>query len=87
MGGRAITVRASICSVIRMTPSSAARADPARPVTMRAARTGPSSRTRARATRGPTKASEPTRWSISMAWSPSTIPAKAPVSTIRTSER
>jgi hypothetical protein len=38
-------LRASICSVMRIEPSCAAIPEPARPVTMRAVRTGPSSRT------------------------------------------
>src|SRR5262245_5195597 len=70
-----------------MTPNSAASADPARPVTMSAASTGPSSRTSAMATSGPTKASEPTRCSISMPWSPSTIPVNAPVRRITDMDR
>ena len=78
---------ASICSVMRMTPISAARAEPARPVTISAASTGPSSRTSAIATSGPTKASDPTRCSISMPWSPRTIPVNAPVRRITDSER
>src|SRR6185369_9517232 len=69
------------------TPISAASADPARPVTMSAASTGPSSRTRAIATSGPTNASEPTRWSMTMPWSPSTIPANAPVRRMTDIER
>ena len=36
-----MTVSASICSVIRMMPSSAVSAEPARPVTIRAAQHGP----------------------------------------------
>src|SRR5262245_14715102 len=87
IGLSAITVSASICSVIRMTPISAASADPARPVTMSAASTGPSSRTSAIATNGPTKASDPTRCSISMPWSPRTIPVNAPVRRMTDIER
>ena len=40
----ASVVRASICSVTRMVPISAAIAAPTRPATIRPARTGPSSR-------------------------------------------
>ena len=56
-----MTVSASICSVMRMMPISAVRAEPARPVTMRAASTGPSSRMIESATAGPRNASEPKR--------------------------
>ncbi len=59
-----MTVSASICSVIRMMPSSAVRAEPARPVTIRAASTGPSSRISDRATAGPRNASEPKRTNV-----------------------
>ena len=87
IGLSAMTVSASICSVMRITPISAASADPARPVTMSAASTGPSSRTSAIATSGPTNASEPTRWSMSMPWRPSTMPANAPVRRITDIDR
>jgi len=70
---------ASICSEIRMMPSSAVSAEPARPVTKTAVSTGPSSRTRAMPTAGPTKASEPTRCSVRKTWRPSAMPVKAPV--------
>ncbi len=48
-------VSASICSVTRIVPSSAAIALPTRPVTMRAVRTGASSRVSERATTLPTR--------------------------------
>ena len=64
MGDSAITVRASICSVMRMIPISAVRAEPASPVTNTAQRTGPSSRMRASATAGPRKPSAPKRDSV-----------------------
>ena len=70
---------ASICSVIRMMPSSAVSAEPARPVTNTAVSTGPSSRTRAIPTAGPTNASEPTRCSVRKTCNPSAMPVNAPV--------
>ena len=48
-----MTSSASICSVIRMMPISAVRAEPARPVTKTAQSTGPSSRMSDSATAGP----------------------------------
>src|SRR4030095_6371698 len=59
MGDNAITVRASICSVMRMMPISAVKAEPASPVTNTAQRTGPSSRMRASAPAGPGEALGP----------------------------
>ena len=44
---------ASICSVARMVPSSAAMAEPVLPVTMKADSTGPNSRNRLRAAAEP----------------------------------
>src|SRR3972149_2538441 len=67
---------ASICSEIRMMPSSAVSAEPARPVTKTAVSTGPSSRTRAMPTAGPPKASEPPPCSGTKTWRPS-APAEA----------
>src|SRR5439155_726262 len=61
MGLSAMTSSASICSVMRMMPSSAVSAEPARPVTMRPASTGPSSRISDNATAGPKNASDPNR--------------------------
>ena len=87
MGDSAMTVSASICSVMRMMPSSAVSAEPARPVTMRAERTGPSSRMIVSATAGPRNASEPKRDSVKKICSPSTMPVKAPVSRMISSER
>jgi len=58
-GSRAMVSRASICSVIRLMPISAVMALPARPVTIRAERTGPSSRMRESATAVPRTPSEP----------------------------
>ena len=55
----AITVSASICSVIRMMPISAVRAEPASPVTNTAQSTGPSSRMRESATAGPEEGLRP----------------------------
>ena len=52
-GLTAIISRAFICSVIFMIPISAVMADPALPVTMSAASTGPSSRMMERATAEP----------------------------------
>ena len=52
----ASAVSASICSVTRMVPSSAAMALPTRPVTISAVRTGASSRVRDRATTLPDEA-------------------------------
>ena len=48
-----MTVSASICSVMRMIPISAVSAEPARPVTISAESTGPSSRMIESATAGP----------------------------------
>ena len=50
MGLMAMICRASICSVTRMVPNSAAMAEPARALTIRAVITGPISRARDRAT-------------------------------------
>ena len=58
-------VNASICSVTRMVPSSAAMALPTRPVTISAVRTGASSRVRDRATTLPTK---PSAWNRAKPW-------------------
>ena len=82
-----MTVRASTCSVMRMMPSSAVRAEPARPVTISAASTGPSSRMIESATAGPRNASAPKRESVRKICSPSTIPVKAPVRRMISSER
>ncbi len=87
MGDSAITVRASICSVIRMIPISAVRAEPASPVTNTAQRTGPSSRMRASATAGPRKPSAPKRDSVRKICNPSTMPVNAPVRMTRVSDR
>src|SRR2546428_796890 len=87
MGLSAMTSSASICSVMRMMPSSAVSAEPARPVTMRAASTGPSSRISDNATAGPRNASDPKRESVKKICSPSTIPVKAPVNKMISSER
>lgn len=54
-----MTSRASIWSVMRMTPISAAMEEPARPVSMMAVSTGPSSRMRVRDTAEPSMATEP----------------------------
>ena len=54
-GFTAMTSRASICSVTRMVPISAAMDEPARPVTMSAVMTGPNSRVMDRATVAPTR--------------------------------
>jgi len=70
-----------------MMPISAVSAEPARPVTMRAERTGPSSRMSESATAGPRNASEPNRDSVRKIWSPRTIPVKAPVRRMISSER
>ncbi|OPX96706.1 MAG: hypothetical protein A4E59_01047 [Syntrophorhabdus sp. PtaB.Bin027] len=59
IGLRAITVRASICSVTLIVPNSAAIAEPALPVTIRLVRTGPNSRVMLKATVAPTSPSEP----------------------------
>ena len=59
MGLTAIVSRASICSVIRMMPISAVMAEPARPVTIRADSTGPSSRIMLSATAEPSNPSAP----------------------------
>src|SRR2546426_10574784 len=72
---------------MRMMPSSAVSAEPARPVTMRAASTGPSSRISDNATAGPRNASDPKRESVKKICSPSTIPVKAPVNKMISSER
>jgi hypothetical protein len=48
------TLRASICCVTAIDPSSAAMPEPTRPVTIRAVSTGPSSRTMEMQTRRPT---------------------------------
>ena len=87
MGDSAITVRASICSVMRMIPISAVRAEPASPVTNTAQRTGPSSRMRASATAGPRKPSAPKRDRVRKICNPSTMPVNAPVRITRVSDR
>ena len=69
-----------------MIPISAVSAEPARPVTIRAASTGPSSRISERATAGPRKASDPNRDSVMNTWRPRTMPVNAPVRTMITSE-
>ena len=53
----AMESRASICSVARMVPSSAAMAEPVLPVTMNAESTGPNSRNRLRAVAEPSQLS------------------------------
>jgi hypothetical protein len=58
----ASVVRASICSVTFIVPSSAAIDAPTRPETMSPANTGPSSRVMERATTEPTKLVAPNRW-------------------------
>ena len=59
MGLTAMVSKASICSVMRMIPISAVIAEPARPVTISADRTGPSSRIKLRATADPSNPSAP----------------------------
>ena len=59
MGLTAIVSRASICSVIRISPISAVIAEPARPVTISAESTGPSSRMMLSATAEPRRPSAP----------------------------
>ena len=72
-------VNASICSVTRIVPSSAAMALPTRPVTMSAVRTGASSRVSDSATTLPTKLSAWNRLKPLKVWSASTIPVKSVV--------
>ena len=57
----AMQSRASICSLMRMMPSSAHMAEPARPATMMAVRVGPSSMMRLSATTVPNMPSAPKR--------------------------
>ena len=57
MGFAAMTERASICSVTRIVPSSAAMAEPARAVTISDVSTGPSSLVIPNATVEPTRLS------------------------------
>ena len=54
-----MTSRASIWSEMRMTPISAAMEDPARPASMMAVSTGPSSRMRLSETAEPSMPTEP----------------------------
>ena len=56
--------RASICSEMRMIPISAAMAEPARPMTMIAASTGPSSLINVKATAAPSNPSDPNLESV-----------------------
>ena len=58
-GCTAMAVRASICSVTRMVPSSVATPEPARPDTRSEVSTGDSSRVSDSATVEPTRASAP----------------------------
>ena len=58
-GGIAIALSASICSVTRMVPISAAMAAPTRPATMSPVSTGPSSRPMAIPTTPPIEDSTP----------------------------
>ena len=69
-------VKASICSVTRIVPSSAAMALPTRPVTMRAVSTGESSRVKESATTLPTKFSAWNRAKPLYVWSAMTMPVK-----------
>ena len=62
-----------------MIPISAAIAEPARPVTISAVSTGPSSRISDSETIGPRRASEPTLRSVGNPCKASTIPVKVPV--------
>ena len=61
-GSVASACSASICSVTRMVPISAAIDEPTRPVTISPTSTGDSSRSIASATTLPTKLSACTRW-------------------------
>ena len=61
---------------IRRIPISAVIAEPARPMTIRAVRTGPSSRMRERATTDPRSPSAPNFWSVWNPWIARTIPVK-----------
>ena len=67
---------------MRMMPISAVMAEPARPVTINAVSTGPSSRMRESATVGPSHPSEPNFRSVTYPWSARTIPVNAAVSTM-----
>jgi hypothetical protein len=60
-GSTDIIRRPSSCSVVTMLAISAAMADPARPVTSSAVRTGPSSRTMESPTTAPSEPSAPKR--------------------------
>ncbi len=71
---------ASICSVTRMLPSSAAIALPARAVTMIALNTGAISRVSETATTPPTRPSALKARSAAVVWSARTMPLKVPVS-------
>jgi hypothetical protein len=71
---------ASICSVTRMFPSSAAMALPARAVTMMAANTGATSRESDTATMPPTRPSALNVLSACVVCSARTMPLNVPVS-------
>src|SRR5690606_271579 len=77
-GWMAIISMALSCSVVFIRPISAVTAEPARLEINSADSTGPSSRTRDRATTMPTMSPEPKRWRVSYICSPSTRPTKSP---------
>ena len=70
---------ASICSVTRMVPSSAAIALPTRPLTISAVSTGASSRVSDRVTMAPMRLSAPKREKPMFACTAKTMPVKMPV--------
>ena len=80
MGLTPMVVSASICSVTRMLPSSAAIALPARAVTIRAVNTGLISRVSEIATTEPTTPSAPKSRSPLTVCKANTMPLKVPVS-------
>jgi hypothetical protein len=73
-----MTSSASICSVIRMMPISAAMAEPARPVTINAESTGPNSVIRLKGYRWPQICFGAQNASGVVPLQPQTIPAEKP---------
>ena len=71
--------RASICSVTRIVPSSAAIDEPTRPASIVAARTGPSSLTSEMLMTEPSRDSIPIAANWLCAWTARTMPMNVPV--------
>ena len=71
--------RASICSVTFIVPNSAVMEAPTRPVSIKAASTGPNSLLMPMLTTAPVAVSIFTLWNCRNVWAQSTIPVAAPV--------